>query len=56
VTSQIERLRQAVRTLHGLNRTHFRSVPVRETVEGKTVWDGTVEVFSSTGKVRRVFA
>lgn len=29
--------------------TYVQSVPVRETFEGRTVWDGTVEVFDLVG-------
>lgn len=43
--SDRERLRKAIRDLHGVEATHLRSEPVHETFEGTTVWDGVVEVF-----------
>ena len=41
-----DRLRKAIRDLHGCDSTWLRSEPVRETFEGQTVWDGAVEVFA----------
>lgn len=47
--SELRRLKKALRDLHGLEGVHARSEPVRETFQGETVWDGTVEVFTITG-------
>ena len=44
-----ERLRQAIRNLHGVESTHLRSEPVHETFQGQTVWEGVVEVFALKG-------
>lgn len=44
-----QRLRQAIRDLHGLDAEHVESVAVLETFEGKTVWEGEVEVFRVRG-------
>jgi hypothetical protein len=41
----IEELRDAILRLHGVESTHVGSVPVKETFQGKTVWEGIVEVF-----------
>ena len=41
----IEELREVIRRLHGVESTHVESVPVKEVFQGKTVWDGIVEVF-----------
>lgn len=41
----IEELRDVIRRLHGAEATHIESVPVTETFQGQTVWDGVVEVF-----------
>ena len=41
----LEELRTAIRRLHGVEATHLESVPVKETYQGKTVWEGVVEVF-----------
>jgi hypothetical protein len=35
--------------LHGAKATHRQSVPVKEVFDGKTVWDGIVEVFDLHG-------
>ena len=43
--SYIEELREAIRYIHGVETTHVSSVPVKETFQGKTVWEGIVEVF-----------
>jgi hypothetical protein len=54
----IEELREAIRHLHGAQATHIESVPVKETFEGRTVWEGIVEVFELHGhpKAPRVYA
>ena len=44
-----ERLRKAIRDLRGVEGTHLRSVPVHETFQGQTVWEGIVEVFALKG-------
>jgi hypothetical protein len=41
----IEELRDVIRRLHGVESSHVESVPVKETFQGKTVWEGVVEVF-----------
>jgi hypothetical protein len=43
--SYIDDLRDVIRKLHGVEATHIESVPVKETFQGKTVWEGIVEVF-----------
>lgn len=48
--NDVERLRKAIRDLHGLEATHIRTEPVHETFQGETVWDGEVEVFTVTGR------
>ena len=45
----IERLRQAIRDLHGCESSFLESVPVLETFEGETVWEGVVQVFRLYG-------
>src|SRR3954470_7765572 len=40
-----QQLREAVQNMHGGTATLAQSVPVRETFEGKTVWEGVVHVF-----------
>ena len=45
---EIERLRlqKAIRDLHGCDSVHIASIPVLETFVSKTVWEGTVELFT----------
>ena len=52
------RLEQAIRDLHGLESGHLESVQVHEEFQGKTVWQGTVEVFWIGGhpKATRAYA
>ena len=45
----IPALIDAVRHLHGCEATFVESVPVHETHEGATVWQGEVSVFSIVG-------
>jgi hypothetical protein len=45
----IEELRDAIHRLHGGEATHRESIPVKETFQGQTVWDGVVEVFNLRG-------
>jgi hypothetical protein len=45
VKDYIAQLQDAIRDLHGCESTYLETVPVTETFEGKTVWDGEVEVF-----------
>lgn len=40
-----EELRDVIRRLHGVESRYIESVPVKETFEGQTVWNGIVEVF-----------
>ncbi len=47
--SNIEDLKKAIKKLHGCEAEHASSVPVHETFQGKTVWDGVVEVFNLKG-------
>jgi hypothetical protein len=58
VSSYIAELQGVIRKLHGVESTHLESVPVKESFQGKTVWDGIVEVFELHGhpKASRVYA
>jgi len=42
-------LKRAVESQHGCTATFVQSVPVQETFDGKTVWDGIVHVFQIHG-------
>jgi len=54
----IEELRSVIKKLHGVDSRHVESVPVKESFQGKTVWDGVVEVFELIGhpKAPKVYA
>ena len=56
--SHIDTLREAIEKLHGVTAAHQESVPVKETHQGKTIWDGIVEVFHIHGhpKTERAYA
>jgi hypothetical protein len=45
-TDYIAELRAVIRRLHGVESEHVESVPVKETFQGQTVWEGIVEVFN----------
>ena len=42
-------LHDAIKHLHGVEATWVESVPVHETFQGRTVWEGEVQVFDLTG-------
>jgi hypothetical protein len=48
----IEELRDVIRKLHGVESTHRASVPVKEVFNGKTMWEGIVEVFDLHGHAK----
>jgi hypothetical protein len=54
----IEELREVIRRLHGVESQHVESVPVKETFQGRTVWEGAVEVFQLIGhpKASKIYA
>ena len=56
--SYIEELQDVIRKLHGVESKHVESVPVKESFQGKTVWEGIVEVFELVGhpKATRAYA
>ena len=54
----IEELQDVIHRLHGATAKHVQSAPVKEMFQGKTVWDGMVEVFDLTGHptANRIYA
>jgi hypothetical protein len=44
-----DQLKRAVETQHGGTATLARAVPVKETFEGQTAWEGVVHVFDLEG-------
>ena len=53
----IDELKEVIRKLHGTEATHVETVPITESHEGETVWQGEVEVFTIRGhpKAKRVY-
>jgi hypothetical protein len=47
-----QELKRAIESQHGCTATLVQSVPVKETFDGKTVWDGIVHVFKINGHPR----
>jgi hypothetical protein len=56
VNDHLEELRAVIRRFHGTEATHVESVPVKETFQGKTVWEGIVEVFELHGHPKATHA
>lgn len=58
MSERIEKLLNAVQVMHHCTAAHVQSVPVRETFQGQTVWEGVVEVFDLSGhaKAQRCYA
>jgi hypothetical protein len=56
--THIQELRDTIGHLHGGKAKHIESVPVTESFQGKTIWNGIVEVFHIKGhpKTDRVYA
>ncbi len=55
--NHIQELTDAIRELHGTEATHVETVPVVETFQGQTLWEGEVEVFDiDHPKTSRVYA
>jgi hypothetical protein len=55
---EADQLKRAVEAQHGCTATFIQSVPVKETFDGKTVWEGTVHIFTINGhpQANRAFA
>jgi hypothetical protein len=49
-----EQLARAIETQHGGSASLAQSVPVRETFEGKPVWEGVVHVFNLAARLTEV--
>jgi hypothetical protein len=50
--THIQELGKVIHRLHGAKAHHLESVPVKESFQGQTVWEGIVEVFQLTGHPR----
>jgi len=44
--AELTALQKAILDLHGARAEHAESVPVQESFNGETVWDGVIEVFA----------
>jgi hypothetical protein len=56
--TDIEELQEIIKRLHGVDSSHVETVPIKETFQGQTVWEGEVEVFDLQGHphAERVYA
>jgi hypothetical protein len=54
----LDELKAVIKRLHGVEATYIQSVPVKEKFQGKTIWEGMVEVFEIKGhpQTERVYA
>jgi len=48
----LSEIRAAIKQLHGCESAHLETVSVKEVFQGKTAWEGEVEVFALTGQPR----
>lgn len=51
-----DQLKKAIESQHGGTATFVQTVPVRETHDDRTVWDGVVSVFMLTGHPKAILA
>ncbi len=58
VKEYLAEIATAIRELHGCESVHQRSVPVKEVFQGKTAWEGMVEVLALVGhpKTKKAYA
>jgi hypothetical protein len=58
IVTYLKELRDVIRRVHGVEATYVESVPVKEIFQGRTVWEGVVEVFDLIGHptAARVYA
>ena len=58
MSDRIDKIRDAVETMHGCKAVHFASEMVVELYRGEVAWDGVVETFDLTGhpKAKRCHA
>jgi len=47
--TDIKELQEIIKRLHGVDSSHVETVPIKETFQGQTVWEGEVEVFDLHG-------
>jgi hypothetical protein len=58
MSSDIQELKKTIYRLHNAEATHIETVHVKESFDGKIVWEGDVEVFDLHGhsKAKRAYA
>jgi hypothetical protein len=57
VIEYLEELKKTVQQRYDRQAEHMQSVPVKEIVEGKIVWEGAVEIFTlRNAKAKRCYA
>jgi hypothetical protein len=52
MSERIERLREAIETMHGCKAAHVGSLPIREMFGQQVAWEGVVETFDLTGHAK----
>lgn len=54
----IQKLREAIRAVHGCDSRYIATTPVKEVFQGQTAWEGDVETFELLGhpKAPRCYA
>lgn len=55
MSDYIEALQKAIKDLHGCDSSHVYPIHVCEKFEGKTVWEGEVEMFELEGHPKAHF-
>lgn len=55
---ETKNLQDIIKKLHGCDSKYLESVPIKEEFQGKTVWEGIVEVFDLLGhpKAKQCYA
>ena len=58
MSERIDKLREAIETMHHCKAQHVRSEPVIDLFRGEVAWDGIVETFNIEGhpKAKRCYA
>lgn len=58
MSERIDKLKEAVETMHRCNATHVNSEPVIDLFRGEVAWDGVVATFDLEGhpKAKRCYA
>lgn len=50
----ISEVENVIKQLHGVESKHIQSVPVKETFQGKTVWEGSIRDYRPSQSIEAV--